>query len=84
MSSAKKGLKAVDLPDVSAPAKAVPVEDQTTLRVEKDLLQQLKMISVFESTTIMAITSRVLRDYCKRYEAATGRTLTVNRKGPIS
>lgn len=83
MSPGKKSLKSVDLPDVRTPAKAVPVEEQTTLRVEKDLLLQLKMISVFENTTIMAITQRVLQDYCRRYEAATGRALTVNRRGPL-
>lgn len=78
----KSGLTGVStaLPDVSTLDRVVPVEEQTTLRIEKLLHEDLKMIAVLEGTTIMNITSKLVRDYIRRYEAATGRPLP-RRKG---
>lgn len=61
---------------IDSPDAIVPVEEQTTLRVAKELHEKLKLIAAFEGRTMMAIISSVLGDYCKRYESATGRSLT--------
>lgn len=75
-------LKDVSLPELSKPAREpVPTEEQTTLRIARELQEQLKMVAVWERTTIMDLTDRVVRDWLKRYETATGRALPRRKAG---
>lgn len=69
---------------VSVDTAVIPVEEQTTLRVSKELHEKLSLISAFEDRTIISITQAVLGDYCRRYESATGRSLTRSKsKAPL-
>ncbi len=63
----------------------IPIEDQTTVRVSKELHDKLVLISVLEKRTLISIMQSVLGDYCRRYESATGRTLSPSKvKAPRS
>lgn len=65
--SRTSGLKVVD--------SNVPVEEQTTIRVRKEVQELLRIIAALEGKTIFSVTDTVLGDYIRRYEAASGRPL---------
>jgi hypothetical protein len=54
---------------------SVPTEEQTTIRVRKDLQELLRVIAALEGRTMFAITDAVLSDYVQQYELASGRSL---------
>lgn len=60
---------------------SVPTEEQTTMRVRKDLQELLRVIAALEGKTIFSVTDSVLTDYVKRYEAMSGRPLLPRRRG---
>jgi hypothetical protein len=53
----------------------VPTEEQTTIRVRKDVQELLRIIAALEGKTIFSVTDKVLGDFIRRYEAASGRPL---------
>ncbi|GGA81818.1 hypothetical protein GCM10011521_20210 [Arenimonas soli] len=54
---------------------SVPTEDQTTIRVRKELQELLRVIAALEGKTIFSVTDTVLTEYVRRYEATSGRPL---------
>lgn len=59
---------------------AAPADEQTTLRVPRDIHEKLKVIAAYEGTTIMSISTNVLGEYIRRYESVTGRPLSTRPK----
>ncbi len=83
MQKAKPQLRPNETP--STDTAIIPIDEQTTLRVSKELHEKLSLISAFENRTIISITQAVLGDYCRRYESATGRTLIRSKgKAPLA
>lgn len=54
---------------------SVPTEEQTTIRVRKQLQELLRVVAALEGKTIFSITDSVLTDYVKQYESMSGRPL---------
>lgn len=66
-------------------------DEQSTMRVRKDLLDKLGVIAALETAqmgekvTVYSIGERIIANYIERYESALGRPLTPksNRKLPL-
>ncbi len=55
---------------------SIPVDEQTTVRLSRDLQGKLKMIAALERVTLMDVTESALRDFSDRYEVMSGRDLS--------
>lgn len=53
----------------------VPLDEQTTLKVTKDVREALRVISAYEGKTIFAMTDAVLLDFVEQFDAASGYSL---------
>lgn len=62
-------------PPVAVSDASVPTEEQTTIRIRKELQELLRVIAALEGKTIFSVSDTVLTDYVKRYEQASGRPL---------
>lgn len=66
---------ALNAPKTSRGAESTPTEEQTTVRVSKQVQEKLKLISAIDGRTQFDIVDGVLRDYIRRFEQAIGRPL---------
>ncbi|UXI68362.1 hypothetical protein [Tahibacter amnicola] len=55
----------------------VPQDEQATLRVSRDLWAKVKTIAVSRDESVFDLTTRILGDYCARYESFTRQSLAV-------
>ena len=66
-------------------------DEQSTMRVRKDLLDKLGVIAALETAqsgekvTVLSVGERIIANYIERYESALGRPLTTksNKKLPL-
>lgn len=56
----------------------IPADEQTTVRLSRDLQGKLKMIAALERVTLMDVTESALREFSERYEVMSGHELNAH------
>jgi|GEM_PF-5964897 len=69
----KRQLRTVDTKDSES---SIPLEEQTTIRISRELREKLKAIALIKRCTLMSLTESALEEYCKQWEAASGQRLS--------
>ena len=59
---------------------AIPIAEQTTIKVRRDYSDALKVICAWEQRTMLSVVDELLGDYIEKYEQMSGQRVRPPRK----